>query len=83
MSRFYLHQQIADGIIEDPDGTEAADLTAAKYEAILAARQLLANAILSGVAPLGTAFRITNETGKLLATIDFRAALPPGLFDTG
>ena len=82
MSRFYLHQQIANGIIEDPDGTEAVDLTVAKHEAILAARQLLANAILYGVAPLGTAFRITDETGKLLATIDFRDALPPRFFDT-
>jgi hypothetical protein len=77
LSRFYLHQQIANGIIEDPDGTEAVDLTAAKHEAILAARQLLANAILTGVPPLGTAFQITDEGGQVLLIVPFRDALPP------
>ena len=82
MSRFYLHQQIANGLIEDPDGTEAVDLTAAKHEAILAARQLLANAILTGVPPLGTAFQITDEAGQMLVTVPFSDALPPGFIDT-
>ena len=82
MSRFYLHQQIANGLIEDPDGTEAVDLTAAKHEAILAARQLLANAILIGVAPLGTAFQITDEAGQMLLSVPFRDALPPRFIDT-
>jgi len=82
LSRFYLHQQIANGLIEDPDGTEAVDLTAAKHEAILAARQLLANAILTGVPPLGTAFQITDEAGQMLVTVPFSDALPPGFIDT-
>jgi len=82
LSRFYLHQQIANGLIEDPDGTEAVDLTAAKHEAILAARQLLANAILTGVPPLGTAFQITDEAGQMLLTVPFSDALPPGFIDT-
>jgi len=82
LSRFYLHQQIANGLIEDPDGTEAVDLTAAKHEAILAARQLLANAILTGVPPLGTAFQITDEAGQMLVRVPFSDALPPGLIDT-
>jgi len=54
LTLFYLHQQIANGIIKDPDGTEAVDLVAAKRSAILAAHQLLANAVLAGVAPPGT-----------------------------
>ena len=82
MSRFYLHQQIANGVIEDPDGTEAVDLAAAKQEAILAARQLLANAILTGVAPLGTAFQITNEAGQMLLKVPFRDALPAQFIST-
>ena len=82
MSRFYLHQKTANGIIEDPDGTEVVDLTAARHEAILAARQLLANAILAGVAPLGTAFHIADETGQVLLEVPFRDALPPGFIST-
>jgi len=81
LSRFYLHQQIANGIIEDPDGTESVDLVAAKRGAILAARQLLANAVLAGVAPLGTAFRITDSNGNLLLMVPFRDALLPGFMD--
>lgn len=81
MSRFYLHQQIANGLIEDPDGTEAVDLTAAKQEAMLAARQLLANAILAGVAPLGTAFQIADETGQMLLKVPFHDALLPGFIN--
>ena len=81
MSRFYLHQQTRAGIIKDPDGTEAIDLMAARHEAILAARQLLANAILAGVTPLGTAFRITDDAGTLLLIVPFRDALPPRLFE--
>jgi len=77
LSRFYLHQQTASGIIEDPDGTEVSDLAAARHEAILAARQLLANAILHGVAPLGAAFQISDEAGQVLLTVPFREALPP------
>jgi hypothetical protein len=82
LSCFYLHQQIANGIIEDPDGTDAVDLTAVKHEAILAARQLLANAILTGVPPLATAFRITDEAGQMLLTVPFSDALPRGFIDT-
>ena len=81
MSRFYLHQQIANGLIEDPDGTEAVDLTAAKHEAVLAARQLLANAILAGIAPLGTAFHIADEAGQVLVKVPFCDALPPGFIN--
>jgi hypothetical protein len=82
VNRFYLHQQIANGIIEDPDGTEAVDLAAAKREAILAARQLVTNAVLAGVAPLGTAFHITDDTGQLLSTVSFAEALPAGFMVT-
>ena len=82
MSRFYLNQEIPNGIIEDPDGTEAVDLTAARHEAILAARQLLANAILTGVAPLGSAFQITNEAGQILLSVPFRDALPFDFINT-
>ena len=82
MSRFYLHQQIGTGIIEDPDGTELADLAAARCEAILAARQLLASAILAGVAPLGMAFRISDDIGNVLLTVPFADAVPQGFPNT-
>lgn len=81
MTRFYLHQQIAGGIIEGPDGTEAVDLAAVKLEASIASRQLLAAAILNGAVPLTKAFSITDPSGTLLAVVPLREALPQGLLD--
>ncbi len=83
MSRFFLHQEIDGDILEDPDGTEAADLAEVRQQAIEAARQLVANAILGGTAPLGRAFRITDEAGHVLLVLPFRDALPPDLFNPG
>lgn len=75
MSRFYLHQQTRNGLIEDPDGTEAPNVAAARHGALIAARQLLANAILAGIAPLGSAFLIADESGKVLLNMPFKDAI--------
>jgi len=76
LSRFFLHQDLGNGILEDPEGMEAADLATAKQQAIQAARQLLANAIMAGTKPIGKAFRITDDAGTLLLIVPFSEALP-------
>jgi len=76
LSRFFLHQDLGNGILEDPEGMEAADLAMARQQAIQAARQLLANAILVGTRPIGKAFRITDAAGTLLLVVPFSEALP-------
>jgi hypothetical protein len=42
MGRFYFHLQADDQIVPDDEGVDLPDLSAAEHEAILAARELLA-----------------------------------------
>jgi hypothetical protein len=75
MPRFYFH--IVDGtdFIEDPDGSELADLDAARAEALHSARHLLADKVRAGEVVDGARFEIRNSDGLLLATVMFRDAI--------
>jgi hypothetical protein len=77
MQRFYFHLQAGDQIVQDDEGEDLPDLSAAQGEAIRAARELLAEAIKSGrpeVVP--EAFVIADEAGRALALVPFAAVLP-------
>jgi hypothetical protein len=76
MARYYFHLQADDQIVPDDDGVDLADLSAAKHEAILAARELLADAIMCGRSKAPEAFVITDEEGRALAIVPFTAVLP-------
>ena len=76
MGRFYFHLQAGDQIVPDDEGAELPDLSAAEHEAILAARELLAEAIMSGKPEVPEAFVIADEEGRALALVPFTAVLP-------
>jgi hypothetical protein len=76
MGRFYFHLQADDQIAPDDEGADLPDLSAAEHEAILAARELLAEAIKSGWPEVLEAFVIANEEGRALAIVPFTAVLP-------
>jgi hypothetical protein len=76
MGRFYFHLQAADQIVPDDEGAELPDLSAAEHEAILAARELLAEAIKSGRPEAPEAFVIADEEGRALALVPFTEVLP-------
>jgi hypothetical protein len=48
MGRFYFHVRAGDELTPDDEGMDLPDLSAAKREALLGARELLAEAIESG-----------------------------------
>jgi hypothetical protein len=75
MPRFYFH--IIDGQkrIEDPDGSELADLETARSEALKSARDLLADKVRYGHIVDGQQFEIRDANGTVLATIPFRDAI--------
>jgi hypothetical protein len=75
VGRFYFHLQADDQIVPDDEGVDLPDLSAAEYEAILAARELLGEAIKSG-RPVPEAFVIADEEGRALAIVPFTAVLP-------
>ena len=76
MPRYYFH---IDELDTDPDGTELPDLDAARREALLGARELLAEWIVLAIDGMPMRILIADEAGKVLATVHLRDALPGAL----
>jgi hypothetical protein len=77
MPRYFLHVKTGPDLLRDPDGQEFDDLTAARQEAIEAARDLMAECLRSGrPLNLGREMVLADENGDVVATVTFRAALP-------
>ncbi|TYL72552.1 DUF6894 family protein [Bradyrhizobium cytisi] len=76
MGRFYFHLRAGDEITLDEEGTELPDLPAAEGEAVLAARELLAEAIKSGTPDVSEVLVITDEVGRPLGTVPLATVLP-------
>ena len=76
MPRFYLNFRSSKEFLEDPDGHEYESLSAAREEAILSAREIMASRVRSGKNPDGDRFRfeITDITGQLILTVPFKDA---------
>ena len=76
--RYYLH---IDGLGTDPEGTELPDLEAARREAILSAREMLAEWIILAADEIPLKIRIADEQGNVLATVHMRDVLPRALWE--
>jgi hypothetical protein len=79
MARFYFHLQEAGKLHTDPEGTDLRDVSAARQEALLAARDILSNAIKTGRAKVPEAFVIADEAGRKLDVVPLAAVLPEPL----
>jgi Domain of unknown function (DUF6894) len=79
MGRFYFHLRDGDKLRPDDEGVDLPDFSAAKREAVLAARELLAEAIRSGRQKVPDAFVIADESGRTLDTVLLAALLPESL----
>lgn len=77
MPRYFFHVRDEDRLIEDQDGSELPDLEAARTEAAAAAREILAEQIRTGKEMSGRSFEITDDTGKVLATVTLRDVAGP------
>jgi hypothetical protein len=76
MGRFYFHLRAGDELIRDDVGEELPDMTAARCEARLVARELLAEAIKSGKAEVADSVVIADEAGRALAIVPLATVLP-------
>jgi hypothetical protein len=74
--RYFLH---IDELGIDPDGTELPDLEAARREAMLSAREMLAERIILGAEATPLRILITDAAGNLLAVVHMRDVLPLAL----
>ena len=76
MPRYFLH---IDELGIDPDGTELPDMEAARREAMLSAREMLAERIILGAETIPLRILITDAAGNLLAVVHMRDVLPLAL----
>lgn len=75
MPRLLLHTRNGDNLVWDEEGSQYASLEEARDEAVIAAREVLAERMRLGK-PMGDGrFEITDETGALVLMLPFRAAL--------
>ena len=77
MPRYFLHIQTGSEVLEDPEGQDFDDLSAAEREAAAAACDLMAEALKAG-RPLGLQrnMLIIDEAGQTISRVAFSAALP-------
>jgi hypothetical protein len=80
MPRYFFHFRNQNGLKEDYEGDELADLAAAKETAMTSAREITADGLLAGAAEMSScSFEICDEAGTLLFSFPFsEAAAKPG-----
>jgi hypothetical protein len=76
MGKFYFHLRMGEEVITDQEGSDCLDISAARLEALVAARQILADAIRSGNDDTPEAFVIADSEGRELATVPLAVVLP-------
>jgi hypothetical protein len=79
MGRFYFHLREGDELIPDEDGQDLPDVSEALREALLTARELLAEAIKSGKEQVPDALVVVDETGRAIETVPLAIVLPKAL----
>jgi hypothetical protein len=79
MGRFYFHIKDGDELVPDEEGIELSDHAAATREALLTARELLANGIKAGRTNVPEAVVIVDETGQALEVLPLVTILPEAL----
>jgi hypothetical protein len=76
MTRFFFNiLRVGEATINDGEGTDLPHVEAARQEAILSARELLAEGVLVGEAPDARQFEIKDEHGQTVAVVPFREAI--------
>ncbi|MBB6219530.1 DUF6894 family protein [Rhizobium leguminosarum] len=78
MPKFYFNIRRGERLELDEEGTEFASLEEACAGALEAAREILAEAILTRQSVDGDSFEIASEDGTLLAMIPFSSVIPKG-----
>src|SRR5204863_8109479 len=78
MGRFYFHLRVDGELQLDEEGQDFPDVSAARHEAVNAARELLALAVKAGEEP-PDAFVIADEHGREIDTVPLPSVLPRAL----
>ena len=73
--RYYLHQVQTYGTVHDLEGNEHPNLEAARFEAVYAARELMASAVRVGRDISGWAIEIADDRNAVLARVPFGSVI--------
>jgi hypothetical protein len=77
MPIYHLHFISEGKLCEDLEGSELADLDAARHDAVFALREIVADTIRGGVAlDLQCCIRVADAEGTTLADVTFCDAIP-------
>ncbi len=76
MGRFYLHIKAGGDLHYDEEGAEFPNIDAARREAVLTAREMLAGAIKAGCPTVPEALVIADESGRTLEVVPLVSVLP-------
>lgn len=71
MKRYFFHTRCGDELIEDIDGVELPDFEAAEREARVAAREMVADLVITGGPIGGQSIDIHDDEGRLLKAVPF------------
>jgi len=77
MPLFFMNVRDGDHLTRDVEGIAAANLDAARAEALAAARDLIGDGIKNDQVQDSRLYEITDEAGQVLATIPLMDALKP------
>ena len=75
MPRYFFHVRNDREFIEDQEGTVLPSVVHARQEAVLAAREILAERLLAGHPINGDVFEIAGEDGAIVDSVPFRSVL--------
>lgn len=79
MTRYFLHLVDGDDVICDPEGSDLPGIAAAREQALLSAREILAEAIKRGTQRIPRFVVAVSEGGNEVAVIDVKAIVPLSL----
>ncbi len=75
MPRYFFHVRKPGGTVQDLEGIGLPSETAARTEAIKAARDIMAEHIHKGLDVSGWSFEIADEDGRHVTTVPFSEAI--------
>jgi hypothetical protein len=75
MPRYFFNIRDGDKLVHDLEGIDVDDLSAVQNEAMTSAKEIIAEALLSGrPAPLAHSFEVLDENGRLILEFLFARA---------
>lgn len=75
MPRFFFNVREGDKLIADLEGADFLSIAEATAEAVLSARELMADSILAGRKPSDSRFEIGDESGQIVLIMPFEEAM--------